>query len=1049
MKSTLSQTLERSSCVLQRIIQPLLFFEGDALHLSFYEVGGEPITYEQAIQEDFTDCQEGVLWGRKWDTAWFCCRAHIPSSWAGKEVVALVDLSFEEGEGFGREGLVYREGVPVIAINRNRSAIPLSQKAQGGEHLVFYIEAAANPVAQMFWGNGDSLLADYEGERLFSLKKARLAVPNRGVAALKIDLEVLTELLEVLTEPSAWQGRLIAGINAACSILEQKGIKGVLAARNILSPLLAASNGSVNHQLSAIGHAHIDTAWVWPLRETIRKCARTFATMLNYMERYPDFVFGCSQPQQYVWMERYYPSIFEGIKKAVERGQWEVLGAMWVEPDCNIPSGESLVRQVFYGMEYFDKAFGKKPQTLWLPDVFGYSAALPQILKKSGINSFVTQKISWSDTNPFPHHSFLWYGVDGSCVFTHFPPVDTYNAQMQASELQRAERQFSQHDVADCSLLPYGNGDGGGGPTIEHIERARRWRDLQGISQVRMEKVSDFMQRAQRNSQQLPAWRGELYLELHRGTLTSQALCKKLNRQCEWALREAELWMSCALQVQSDDLLVGDPIASRPVWDVESQAVGIRKRNDMRYLERAWKSLLLQQFHDILPGSSIQWVYRDAHGEYQRILQVAKEIRDSAMRRILSYSQAEGSVVFNALAFARSGVFFDGDNLPLWGEVPSCGFSSFDRESSQQLPETITPVSVQKLDNGDWLVDNGLLSFRLNSKGCLTSCVALERQQEILQKGAWGNVLELYADYPRRWNAWDIDASHQESGHYLDDEAEITLLLESPLAVILHVKKNFGSSCFSQKIILRAASQRIDFESCVDWQESNRLLKVGFPLRVESLQANYAIAYGYIQRPTHDNTSWQEACFEMPCHHWADFSQSDWGVALINDSKYATTVKANRMTLTLLKASNAPDPEADRGMHYFSYALFVHDGGLEEGGVIEEARSFNQPIRFVESEEKKTKKPCFGANHSFISMDKKGVFLEALKPGGSDPLRPVVRLLASHQKMQTIAVKTSFGKKIEWKEVDLCEKELDEQAVGGEEIVTSLHPFEVKTFQAK
>lgn len=1036
---------ERITVAVGRIIEPLLYPEKCPMQVEAMKVGGEPIPYEEAIARPFTPFNEGGDWGAKWDTVWFHFTGVVPAEWGGKPVVALINLSFEEGEGFGREGLVYQCGVPTIAVNRNRSAVPLLEAAQGGEKIDFYVEAAANPVAQMFWGDEDLLLPEYDGEPLFSLKESKLATYNPEAFQLKMDFEACRQAMMELPENEARRGQLLRALNKACDALDLGDPNCVTPARAELAPVMAKRNGDTVHQITAVGHAHIDTAWCWPLRETIRKCARTFSTILRYMETHPDFKFVCSQPQQYVWMKQYYSSIYQDIKVAVQRGQWEIVGGMWVEADCNITSGESIVRQLIHGKNYYQEEFGIEVKDLWLPDVFGYAAALPQILQKSGIDWFLTQKISWSDTNKFPHHTFYWEGLDGSKIFTHFPPVDTYNCQMTAEEMKRSEHNFQEHDRATRAMVPFGNGDGGGGPTLEQIELARRWKDFEGVPQVEMGTVLDFFAKCKDDAIDPPVWRGELYLELHRGTLTSQAYTKYMNRKCELMLRDAEFLQVVAARVNPGALLGEDPVSEdqRPVWDVPAHIV--EKEGDVTAMamDRAWKTLLLNQFHDIIPGSSIHWVYQDCKIDYPNVAKVAEAVRDAAAQRIVQKIDTSGIekpvVVFNTLAQTRSEVVELADGELCYAEVPQCGYSVQSAQSS--LPEGTRPVGLVA-EGAEYLLHNGLLEVRINASGIITSLIDLENNRQVIIEGAQGNLLQIHKDYPNRWNAWDVDVFYKNQVENLDGTAEIEVLEEGPLRAVLRVSRSFGESRFSQRVVLNAGSRRLDFHCDVDWQEHDRLLKVAFPVEVSSLRASYEIQYGHVERSTHDNTSWDVAKFEVPVHKWADLSEGDYGVALINDCKYAADIRGNVMRLTLLKAANAPDPVADRGMHSFSYAILPHAGGLQDGRVIEEAYAFNVPMLALSGN---TSGAGLPQKKSFLQIDRPGVFLEALKPAEKSDAA-VLRLYEGYNTRgrTKIVTDTLAGEAVE---VDLLENEIPQHAleVSGNDISMNVKPFEIRT----
>lgn len=1039
----LNQVFERRIAVTPgRIIEPMIHPQKTPMTIQAMKVEGEPISYQEAVARPFSPFLEGDAWGSQWDTAWFRFTAEVPSDWNGQAVVALLNLSYSEHEGFGREGLVWIDGKPVIAVNRARQAVPLLETAKGGEKIDFYVEAAANPAAQMGWGDDDLLMPDYESAPLFRLEQAQLATQNNEAFQLKMDYEVCRQAMGELPENEPRRGQLLRALNTACGVLDLGDPTTVTPAREILSKVMACTNGSTNHQITAVGHAHIDTAWLWPLRETIRKCARTFSTALRYMEKYPDYKFVCSQPQQYAWMKEYYPSIFEDIKKAIKRGQWEPVGGMWIEADCNISSGESLVRQFLHGKLYYEEEFDYEVKDLWLPDVFGYAAALPQILKKTGTDWFLTQKISWSDTNKFPHHTFMWEGLDGSQVFTHFPPVDTYNCQMEAQDLMRSVHNFQEHDRATAALVPYGNGDGGGGPTIEHIEMNRRWEDFEGLPKVEMGSVVDFFEKAEKDAIDPPVWRGELYLELHRGTLTSQAYNKRMNRKCELLLRDAEFFQVVAGEVNPGAILSEIPETDRPVWDVDAHIAA--KNGDLasQALDRAWKLLLLNQFHDIIPGSSIHWVYQDSRVDYTNIETLAASVRDAAIQRISDKIDSQGIdrpiAVFNTLSQSRREVIEVSDNEFTVVDVPQCGYS-VTSGGPIGLPDDISPVEVVQQD-GEFLISNGLLRIKIDHDGGLCSVFDLENDRESLAPGQRGNVLQIHKDYPNFWNAWDIDVFVNETTEDICGGAQLELTLNSSARAVVRVTRKFGISRLTQDIIINAGSRRIDFETEVDWQESNRLLKVAFPVDVNNLQASYDTQYGHVERTTHDNTSWDVAKFEVPVHKWVDLSEGDYGVSILNDCKYAADVRGNMMRLTLLKAANAPDPTADKGLHQFTYSLFPHAGGLREGKVIEESYALNCPLTMVPLQQQSGP---LDPRHSFFSVDRPGVIIEAIKKAEKSDAT-IVRLYEATNTRGNVNIHTSLPcDNVE--EVDLMERNGTPLEENNGQVSLKVTPFQIRT----
>lgn len=1003
-----------------RFILPLLYPATAPLHIALWEAPGEPVSHQEALASPFTEVAEGTRWGREWGTAWFHFTGTVPAAWQGKNVVALIDLSFEDEEGFGREGQVWQDGRPVIALSRRRTAAPLFPRAAGGETVDFHVEASANPKEEWHWHDGRERDS---GERLFQIREARLAVYDDEVFAFLIDFRVCREAMFELPESGTRRARLLRVLDETCQLMERGQRDWLPAARAKLAPLLAATNGSTCHTLTAIGHAHIDTAWCWPLRETIRKCARTFSTALAYMKDHPDYRFSASQPVQYLWMKHHYPTIYEGIRTAVERGQWEPMGAMWVEPDCNVPSGESLVRQLVHGKKFFEDEFGIESRELWLPDVFGYSAALPQILQKAGVGRFLTQKISWNDTNRFPHHTFLWEGIDGTRVFSHFPPVDTYNARVEARELAKAERQFAQKDRASRSLLPYGYGDGGGGPTIEMIERIRRYSDFEGLPKVEFGTVAGFFDAAESEIDEPPVWRGELYLELHRGTYTSQAHNKLMNRRCELLLREAEFFDAVCSVLVPGELIEADPYPERTPWDVPGHSAEKQGSATSEALDRAWKLLLLNQFHDILPGSSIHRVYEESRRDYEVIHTIAHAIREAGMTKLLEPS--EDITVFNTLAHDRSEVV-ENDGLPFWISVKSCGYRS--SPPSAGLPDGVAPVTVEETLEG-WQIANGLISVSLGRNGVMNSLRDLRSGLETLAGPA--NELHLLRDYPNRWSAWDIEASAMDDFEIVGDGGHGQQVESGPLRAIFRIRRTFGTSVVIQSITLRAGSARLDFETEVDWRERDRVLKVAFPFAVRTDHATCEIQFGHVRRPTHRNTSWDAAKFEMPVHRWLDLTESDRGVAVLNNGIFGCDVLDGRVRLTLLKSASAPDPVADLGIHRRTFSLFPHPGNHLSGGVIEEALSLNTPLLIRPGRVRGS------AEATWVSPVSPGLTLEALKRA-EDGRGLVMRWVESAGRAVAAGAPDALG--LSWAETDLMEREAVPAA-------STWRAFDIRTFR--
>ena len=1052
-------TEARLKLAIKRRLKPLIHRQAHPVSMQAWAVGGEPVSYEQAAAANYAPFEVGQRWGGSWDTTWFHVRGQLPADWAGQqEVILRVSLGPNPtwGEGFTCEGLVWDDGTPGRAINVNRDDALRFTQVQGSETFDIYIEAAANIRPMNVAGRDWHLPRDYAGEKKFVFEKCELATFDREAWHLLVEFELLHGMLDVLPKDAPRRGQIVYTLNAALNALVDEDPATVGDARALLKPILDKRNGDTAHTVSAIGHAHIDTAWLWPLRETIRKCARTFSTALDYMDEYPDYVFGCSQPQQYAWMKACYPNIYKRIKAAVQRGQWQPMGSMWIEADCNISSGESLIRQILHGKAFFQDEFGIETTDVWIPDVFGYAAAMPQIMAKSGIDSFLTQKISWSQFNRFPHHTFNWRGIDGTEVFTHFPPADTYNGYFNPQEIAKCQTRFLDNDRATRSLYPYGYGDGGGGPTRQMLENATLMKDLEGLPRVELESITAFFDKAKADATDLPTWVGELYLEYHRGTYTTQGRTKRGNRKGEFALRDAEFFevidqrlIPCQNKPENSVLLKAP---ERAVYDVCEHPDAGRRRGHVGALDRAWKLILLNQFHDIIPGSSIHWVYEDAERDYQTVQDLAALVLDDTlghMLRIVGAGDAtQPLAVFNTLSHDRREVVDAPDGNAVLVQSPSCGYQVTD------LAQPAQPEHAVRVDdtNDSITIDNGLLRIVIDkATGHLTSVQdhrvgGRETLSTLPGRDAIeANVLQLHPDTPNQWPAWDVDIFYREVVEDLRTLDHIEIIEASALRVKVKVSRSFSKTTIEQTIVICAESARIDFETRIDWHERHRLLKVAFPVAVRSEQATYEIQYGHVQRPTHFNTSWDMARFEVCGHKWADLSEGGpasaggYGVALLNDCKYGHDIHDHVMRLSLLRGPIEPDPVADEGEHVFTYSLLPHPGDFREAGVIEQAYDLNVPLLTRDIPAGRE-----GASaQSWFAVDHPGVVIEAVKPA-EDGQGVIVRLYEAFGSRRSAALTTTLPfTHVQW--VDMLERPEGEptQIDGG--IALDFGPFEIKT----
>ncbi len=1033
-----------------RIVNAIVYLEAliyplkAAVDIAVWNVEGEPVPLKTALQASYTPFAVGGAWGPQWGTAWFRVQGRIPESWSGREAAVLMQLTDQpgEGEGFTAEGAIYQDGSLVRALNANRKNIEVTSFARGGEGFEFYVEAAANIVDRS--GIGGAIIE--KSGPLFRLAQAELASINREAFDYYYDYKVAMELMVLLPADSQRRAELRYALNGSLNILDIEDPGTLAPARAALAEVLAKKNGDTVHTISAVGHAHIDTAWLWPLRESIRKCARTFSTALDYMEGYPEYVFGCSQAQQYAWMKQYYPAVYEGIREQVKRGQWEPIGSMWVEPDCNLASGESLIRQIVHGKRFFKEEFGYETRDAWLPDVFGYSAALPQIYRGCGIDLFVTQKLSWSQINKFPHQTFLWEGIDGTRIFSHFPPSDTYSGRMSPKELLFNVSNFKEHGHASRSLYPFGFGDGGGGPTITMLEQAKRMQNLEGLPRLQLEKVADFSTKVKADARDLPVWVGELYLEFHRGTYTTHARNKRANRRGEFLLRDAEFLDVLSLAfVENRTESAADP--ERAIYDV----CGLGSAEPHRHayaLDRAWKLLLLNQFHDIIPGSSIHWVYEDSARDYQTITELGNSVVQSALDSLNGLVDTSGFVkpveIFNTLGFERREVI-DLDGRQAIVDLPACGYRVVDTADHAifQIRESMAPVSIRET-NGEILAENGLVRLCITREGLVKSLIDLEAGgREVIAPGLEANLLQLHPDINHTLNdAWDIDIYYKEQVENLRGVDRISVLESGPLRGKIRIERSFGKSKFVQEIILNAGSKRIDFETQMDWREKNKLLRVAFPVNIHSSRATYEIQFGHVERPTHYNTSWDVARFEVCAHKWADLSETGYGVALLNDCKYGYDIHDNILSLSLLRSSTSPDPTADQGVQRFTYAILPHVGDLTNGRVIEEAYQLNVPPLVTPLSIQPGVLP---ATQSFFETDNAAVMIEAIKPA-DEGTGIIVRLYEAHGSRGSVTFHTTLPVQT-ISRADLLENPIEQLAMKAGAVVLQVAPFEIITLR--
>lgn len=806
-------------------------------------------------------------------------------------------------------------------------------------------------------GNGEgSLIGPPNEDRIFYVNTAQLVLFNEPARHLLMCMKMLLEITKKLEGNQRGEKALFIAneiINSVDIHNERSLLKAIETAESFFKSPCAVNQPKIH----AVGHCHIDTAWLWDYSETRRKCARSWASQLELMSLFPDFKFVCSQMQQLEWVRQDYPALFKKLQEAHQRGQFIPIGATWVEMDGNMPSGESMVRQFMYGQAFLKKYFKQHSSVFWLPDTFGYTAQLPQIMQHCKAPYFLSQKLSWNNINKFPHNTFYWCALDGrSRVLAHFPPANTYGANVDPQDLINTNAQNKDKDRTTYSngLLLYGHGDGGGGPTEEMVKKSVLLKDCDGLG--RLEHIDPhqfFTTLEQQDGKKLLEWCGELYFELHRGTYTSQAACKQYNRRCEALLQSADfISVLHAFICQGGD--------------------GHRSA-----LESAWKTVLLNQFHDVLPGSSINKVYKDAESLYEQVQYSVGRLIFDAMSDIVDRQGRDNNdtntlTVFNTLPFPRTEVIkvpYD-ESMALIENIPPFSFKTVDTAKCNTLQ-----VVSASFEAPHFYLKNEYIHCTFDQKGRLVSLFDLKRSRECIIPGQLGNQFILFDDAPIYWDAWDVELYHLEKYKVLDTDCQVEIKTLGPLSATLERTIQISdSSEIVQLISLDCASAKVVFETRVKWHESRKMLKVDFPVDIHTDQATYETQYGLIHRPTTKNTSWDVARFEVCGLRFMALQEHRFGVALLSDSKYGYSVNdRNHMRLSLLRSPKDPDPECDMGEHVFKFAVMPFEDVME---AVSEGRRFSAPMLWW------TGKSCVGAewsDHSLVATDSDTFVIDTVK----------------------------------------------------------------------
>lgn len=969
-----------------------------------------------ALGDDFTG-RDVYLWAQKDIT--------LPKALPGGVLVGLFDFG-KTGPGYnsGFEALLYVNGSPCQGVDTNHKDVVLQDYAGQEVNLTF-----------MMWSGLEG--GGKPAEQNHRIKTAQLAYLHLATDELYYYAKAICKTLALLPDTAPEKYALMQALDGAFLVLDWSDVRGTAqAALDALKARLAATPKHSEVTVNVVGHTHIDMAWLWRLKHTREKAVRSFSTVLRLMEEFPEYVFLQSQPQLYKYVQQDCPELFAKIKARIAEGRWEADGGMWVEADCNVSGGEALVRQFLYGIQYMQAEFGKSCEYLWLPDVFGYSWALPQILRQCNIKTFMTTKISWNQYNCIPHDLFTWRGIDGSEILTYFittPEVgyapdsrfSTYNGQISPRTVLGSWQKFKDKDISRETLISYGYGDGGGGVNRNMLKMRRVLDELPGLPHVKQAKPSEFFNRIHEKAaeQELHTWDGELYLEYHRGTYTSQAGNKQKNRRMEFALANSEAlaslgWLSGGQYPQA--LLGG-----------------------------LWEDLLLLQFHDIIPGSSIREVYRDSDEMYLN-MQTQLNGLDNRYVQGLAAPDAHSVVLHNPgwvsgktlvetplqgtgqLVHCAGGVVpsqpVEGGLLALV-DVDALSLGSLSLVPGAAAPQP--PLCSVQLHQRR--VESPLVAIEWDADGTLCSVVDKIAQRQLL--AGRGNQLVLFEDKPLNYDNWDIDIFHTEK--YTNLSAQSIVLVENgSLRTTIRFTYQLGCSEIVQDMVLYAHTPRVDFVTRVDWHETNQLLKTRFPLDIRATKASYDIQFGYVERPTHHNTSWDWARFEVVGHKWADISEADYGVSLLNDCKYGYSVKDNTMSLTLLKSTKYPDTEMDMGTHNFTYSLFPHQGTVAQGGTIEESVLLNQPVRVWQGKLSRPVPPA-------VTVEG-GVAIDAVKKAEKEDCL-IVRIHECRGARCKARITSHYGVK-GYTPCNLLEQDTGEKTSAAE-FTAQLKPFEIQTYK--
>jgi alpha-mannosidase len=1047
-------TLEKIKKRLE-LIGPLVYTRQDMLEPFRYQrLAGPDVDVPLGTKIDdsaWAVIEPNTYWGT-WMTD-FVLRTSftIPVDWGKEKPLALYLPLGESGDFSHPEALVHIDGGPWAACDRHHQEVLLKAAwADGKPHTV----------ALHGWtGLGGAERGDFF-TKLF-MRPCSLVQIEPALRELVTLSRVALQTAGLLSEDDPVRSHLLNVLNATFIQLETR-VPGddafyasVPFALETLKNGIATSGSALDVIIHASGHAHIDVAWLWTLGQTRQKAARTFSTVLRYMEQFPDYHYSQSQPQLYDFMRQDRPEIFKAIQARVKEGRWEPMGGMWVEADCNLSGAESLARQFLLGRTFFREYFDKDAESpvLWLPDVFGYAWALPQLIKQAGLKYFMTIKIGWSQYNRLPYDTFLWQGLDGTRILTHFstvteigsPYASTYNSMANPAEALGAWQNFQQKELHSNLLMAYGFGDGGGGPTREMLENLSIMADFPGLPRVRHSSVRKFFESIDTRSESpmMPVWNGELYLEYHRGTYTTQAHNKRANRKSEFLLHDTEFLSTAA------SLL--DPGYEYPHQD----------------LTEAWRTVCLNQFHDIIPGSSIGPVYEESQAQYAKVTETVTDLRKQALESLAGELGAPLLLV-NPTSFSCDDPVFIPGGLPKnrvpvragkglttqvvaggclvdGGALPAYSATAVELQPASTMSNEIN-MENQAGDDRLTVLENEHLRVEFNSWGDLTRIYDKQAEREVLAGGAIANQFQAFEDRPLNFDAWDVDIYYDDKLYLAEPASSIRMIENGPLRQMVEIQRKILASLYTQRISLTRGSQQLDFDTTIEWNERATLLKVAFPVDILSPVATYEIQWGNVQRPTHRNTSWDWARFESCAHKWVDLSQGDYGVSLLNDCKYGHDIQQNVLRLTLLRGPGIPDPAADYGEHHFTYSLFPHTGGWDEHTQAAAYALNDPPIAWLAGRKVKSDANAIDTR-SFISVSKPNVIVETVKRA-EDGQGIILRLYESQRKQCRVDILFPLPVKDVWI-TDLMEENVSPVERLDRGVSLEVKPYQIATLRVQ